>query len=237
MDKQSIDLNCLDCLEAYNSFFSNLTHENLNTLQLQKIIRQEKKGVKIFLEGSKPHGVFCVKSGKIKIFKHGSFGREHITRLAFPGEFIGLKALLSGTPYSVSAQTLEDSVLCFIRKKEFFQLTLRYPEFTSALIACLSKQLVDVEDKMILMAHKPVRERLATTMLYLYQKFLVPSIPPENIYINLTRQDLANIVGAAPETICRILTEWKEKKSISIKGRKIFIHDTKMLKKIAGSLP
>ncbi|MBL7137467.1 MAG: Crp/Fnr family transcriptional regulator [Bacteroidales bacterium] len=189
------------------------------------------------MEGNKPHGVFCVKSGRIKIFKHGSYGREHITRLAFPGEFIGLKALLTGTPYSVSAQALEDSVLCFIGKNEFFQLTLRYPEFTSALIAFLSKQLVDAEDKMISMAHKPVRERLANTLLYLYQNFLVPSVPPENTYLNLTRQDLANIVGAAPETVIRLLTEWKEKKIVSIKGRKIFIHDEDRLKKIACSIP
>ncbi|MFH1297628.1 MAG: Crp/Fnr family transcriptional regulator [Bacteroidota bacterium] len=234
MVKKIKELHCLCCTEAFRSFFSKLTPEDLHTVQLQKVVRQYKKGFKIFFEGNKPNGVYCVKSGHIKLFKHGSYGREHITRLAFPGEFIGLKALLTGTTYSVSAQALEDSVLCFIGKTEFFQLTLRYPEFSSALIAYLSKQLVDAEEKMISLAHRPVRERLASVLLYLYEHFLLPSVSPENAYLNLARKDLADMVGTAPETVIRLLAEWKEKKIVSIKGRKIFIHNETDLKKISG---
>ncbi|NQV02637.1 MAG: Crp/Fnr family transcriptional regulator [Bacteroidia bacterium] len=233
MVKKISEPHCLCCQEVFRSFFSKLSPEDLRIVQLQKVVQQYKKGSKIFFEGNKPHGVFCVKSGHIKIFKHSSHGLEHIIRLAFPGEFIGLKALLTGTTYSVSAQALEDSVLCFIGKTEFFQLTLRYPEFTSALIVYLNKQLVDAEEKMISLARKPVKERLANTLLYLYQNFLIPSVPPEYAYLNLARHDLANFVGAAPETVIRLLAEWKEKKIISVKGRKIFIQDEARLKKIA----
>ena len=233
MARRIIESNCVNCREPFRSFFSKLNREDLATLQQEKVVLQYKKGQKLFFEGHRPQGIFCLKSGHIKIFKYGSQGLENITRLAFPGEFIGMKALLTGTPYSVSAQAIEDSVLCFIGKTEFFQMTLRYPKFTSALVVNLSKQLIDTEEKMISLAHKPVRERLASTLLYLYQNFLLPSTSSEFAYLNLARQDLANIVGAAPETVIRLLAEWKERKIISIKGRKIFIENEDGLKKIA----
>ncbi|MFH1160470.1 MAG: Crp/Fnr family transcriptional regulator [bacterium] len=236
MVKKPKDPHCICCPEAYNTFFSKLTPGDLQFIQSQKTVQHYKKGTKIFLEGSKPQGIFCVKQGWLKIFKNGSDGREHITRLAFPGEFVGLKALLTGTPYSVSAQTLDDSILCFINKNEFLELPLKYAEFTSALISCLSQQLVEAEAKMILLAHKPVRERLAETLLYLYQSHQNRTFSSEEVFLNLSRQDLANIIGTAPETVIRLLGELKENRIISLKGRKIFVHHPERLQKIANSL-
>jgi len=236
MVKKTKDLHCLYCLEAYSSFFSILGHEDLQQIQARKEVQYYKKGTKIFLEGGKPHGVFCVKSGHVKIFKNGSDGREHITRLAFAGEFIGMKALLTGTSYSVSAQALEDCVICFIHKNDFCELTKKYPDFTQALIFCLCRQLVDAESKMIFLAHKPVKERLADTLLFLYQQFSLRPNGQEVPYLNLTRQDLANIVGTAQETVIRLLADWKQNQILAIKGRKIFILDEVKLKNIACSI-
>lgn len=233
MVKKGKDPHCPFCLEAFSSFFSILSQEDLNHIQTKKEVRFYRKYSKFFTEGEKPHGIFCLKSGHVKIFKNGSDGREHITRLAFTGEFIGLKALLTGTPYSVSAQTLEDSILCFIPKNEFIKLTEKYPDFTQALIFCLSKQLVDAESRMIFLAHKPVKERLADTLLFLYQQFSSRPNGYEAPFLNLTRQDLANIVGTAQETIIRLMAEWKMKHILAIKGRKVFILDDSRLRNIA----
>lgn len=233
MPKKIKDPHCHCCLEAFSSFFFTLSSEDLHLIQVHKEVRQYKKGTKVFLEGNKPHGLYCIHSGHVKIFKNGSDGREHITRIAFPGEFIGLKALLRGLPYSVSAQPMEDSTICFISKSDFFELTIKYPDFTKAIIACLSKQLVDAEAKMISLAHKPVKERLADTLLFLYQQFSSKQNGHEFAYLNLTRQDLANIVGTAQETVIRLLADWKEHNILAIKGRKIFILNEPELKKIS----
>ncbi|MBN1199329.1 MAG: Crp/Fnr family transcriptional regulator [Bacteroidales bacterium] len=236
MMKKVNDLHCLCCLEAYSSYFAALSPEDLKQIQAKKEVKLLKKGTKIFLEGSKPHGIFCLRSGHVKIFKNGSDGREHITRLSFAGEFIGLKALLTGTIYSVSAQAMDDVVICFIPKNDFFELTIKYPEFTQALIFSLSRQLVDAEHKMISLAHKPVKERLSDTLLFLYQQFSVGHNGFEVPYLNLTRLDLANIIGTAQETVIRLLAEWKEEGILAIKGRKIFILDETRLKQIANSI-
>jgi len=236
MVKKILDPHCLCCQETFLTYFSILSPVDLQSVQNMKVVELYKKGALIFQEGTKPNGIYCINSGNIKIYKHGSDGREHITRLAFSGEFVGLKALLTGNLYSVSAQALEDSVICFISKNDFFELTIRYTEFTKAIVSVLSKQLVDAEEKMVSLAQKPVKERLADSLLFLYQQFSSHQKDRISAYLNLTRQDLANIVGTSPETVIRLLTDWKESNIIAIKGRKIFILDELKLRKIACHL-
>ncbi len=234
--KKQKEYQCKNCRKAFDAYFVNLDSSDFLYIQERKETRPYKKGELVFLEGQKQQGVFCIREGKLKIFKNGSDGREHITRIAFPGEFVGMKALLTGTAYSVSAQTLEDSIICLIKKKEFLEISLKYPEFTAALISCLSQQLVDAESKMVSLAHNPVKERLAETLLYLYQQFIHNPGTSDKDYLNFTRRDLANIVGTAQETVIRLLAEWKEEKILAIQGRKIFILNEGKLKKIATGL-
>jgi CRP-like cAMP-binding protein len=236
MAKKIKDPHCLCCREAYSSYFAALSPEDLNLIQGKKEVLHFKKGTKIFLEGGKANGIFCLRSGHVKIFKNGSDGREQITRISFAGEFIGLKALLTGATYTVSAQAMDDVMICFITKQDFFELTIKYPEFTQALIFSLSKQLVDAELKMVSLAHKPVKERLADALLFLYQQFSVGPNGFEHPYLNLTRLDLANIIGTAQETVIRLLGEWKEEGILAIKGRKIFILNETRLQNIANSI-
>ena len=225
---------CENCTEGFRSFFNKLDKADLQYLNEEKVPRNYKKGTVIFSEGQKPQGIYCLREGKVKVFKISFDGREQITRILFPGELLGLKALLSGNSYSVSSATLDDSVLCFISKTDFFQLMLKYPEFTRAIIISLSQLLEQAEFRMISLAHKPVRERLAETLLFLNKTFhnTAPSYPRS--YLNITRQDMANIIGTAPETVIRLLSEFKESKLIETKGRKVFLSNIHGLRKIAN---
>jgi CRP-like cAMP-binding protein len=223
-------------MKAFDAFFSKLSSTDLHYINDQKITHSFRKGELIFKEGRKPSGIYCISEGSVKIFKLGTDGRELITRLAFKGEFIGLKALLTDTYYSVSAETLDDSVICFINKTDFFHLTLRYPEFNRSLIACLSQQLTDAETKMITLAQKTVRERLAGCLVYLFSQLSGLKEPVVPNYINITRQDLGNMIGATHETVIRLLKEFREAGTIQIKGRKIFVVDMDQLFKISQGL-
>jgi len=232
--KKLSETHCENCQEGFKNFFNILDKADLQYINEEKIPKHYKKGQIIFNEGQKPQGIFCLREGKVKVYKNSYEGREQITRILFPGELLGLKALLSGSSYSVSSASLEDSELCFISKSDFFQLMLKYPKFTQAIILSLSKLLEQAEFRMISLAHKPVRERLAETLLFLNKTFhpTAPAYP--RTYLNITRQDIANIIGTAPETVIRLLSEFKELKVIEIKGRKIFISNIHGLKKIAN---
>jgi CRP/FNR family transcriptional regulator, polysaccharide utilization system transcription regulator len=225
---------CENCSSGFQKYFSNLDNADLHYLNREKITKAFKKGEYIFEEGQKPLYVYCVREGKIKVFKNGQDGREHITRVALPGEFLGLKAILSGNNHSLSAVALEDSVLCYISKTDFFQLMIKYPEFSRSLIIILGTLLEEAEARMLSLAYKPVRERLAETILFLFNSFYPKSGKSPKNYLNLTRTELANIIGTAPETVIRLLSEFKEEELISIRGRKIFLLDPSRLQAIAN---
>jgi CRP/FNR family transcriptional regulator, polysaccharide utilization system transcription regulator len=234
MMKKPVEPRCEHCLEGFQSFFEKLDKADLLYLNEEKIPLHFKRGHIIFDEGQKPHGIYCLREGKVKVYKISFDGREQITRILFPGELLGLKALLSGKAYSVSASALEDSALCFISKTDFFQLMLKYPEFNKAIIISMSKLLEQAEFRMISLAFKPVRERLAETLLFLNKTFHPTAPAHPRTYLNLTRQDMANIIGTAPETVIRLLSEFKDSKMIEIRGRKIFITNVPGLRKIAN---
>jgi len=233
MVKKFSETKCENCIDECHSFFNRLDYVDLHYINEVKIVMPFKKSQIIFEEGQKPKGLFCLCAGRIKVYKISFEGKEQITRVLFPGEFLGLKALLSGKAYSVTSCALDDSVLCFISKTDFFQMMLKYPEFTRAIIISLSKLLEQAEFRMMSLAHKPVRERLAETLLLLDRTFhsTAPAYP--RTYLNITRQDMANIIGTAPETVIRLLSEFKETKLIEIKGRKIFLSNILGLRKIA----
>ena len=220
---------CEQCCKSSYNFFNKLDNTDHHFVNENKSIIYYKKGQTIFSEGKKPQGIYCLREGKVKIFKHCDDGREQITRISLPTEFVGLKAILSGNLYSVSAAALEDSVVCFIRQADFFQLMLKYPDCTKSLIITLSKLLEEAETRMVSLSRMPLRQRLAETLLFLNRSCHETTPAQPLPYVNITRTDLANIIGTAPETVIRLLSEFKEAKMIETKGRKIFLSNISRL--------
>ncbi len=190
-----------------------------------------RKGQIIYYEGKGALGLYCINEGKIKVYKIGSEGKEQILRMAQPGEVLGLRSVISGKPYAASATALDDSVCCFIGKRRFFKLTIKYPQLSQRIMITLSHLLEGADNKITSLAQKSVRERLAESLLALDQVFHSDQNTDGNI-ISLSREDLANLVGTATETVIRLLSEFKHEKHIEIKGRKIRILNKPALYKI-----
>lgn len=226
---------CELCHLAFQRFFICLDRADLQYINNEKEMRTYRKGMDVFEEGHKTHGIFCIKSGQVKLYKNGFDGREHITRIAFPGDFIGMRALLSGRDYSVNATAMEETTACFISKSDFFQLMIKYPDFSRRLMVTLTQLLEEAESRLIGIAHRPLRERLAESLLFLQRSFHGTSPSYPLTYLNLTRTDLANIIGTTPESVIRLLSALKDERIISIKGRKIYILDRPRLEFIANA--
>lgn len=216
---------CRDCKVREEALFKFLMEEDLNNLENSKARTLYRKGQNIFYEGRKPQGIFCLNSGKVKIYKVGFDGKEQIVRFVLPGGLLGIRALLGGRNYQASAMALEDSVVCFLDKTTFFRLTLKYPEISHQLMSTLSHLLEEAENKLTSLAQKPVRERLAETLLILNKVFKLDNQQNSGhaAFISLTREDLANIVGTATETVIRLLSDFKEEGLVEINGRKILL--------------
>lgn len=224
---------CSDCKVFKRSYFSTLEDSDLEDLKYEKSASLYKTGQIVFQEDSRAVGVYCLHSGKIKLYKVNSEGREQIVRFVTPGELFGYSSITGSRHYLVTAEAIEDSVVCFINAIFFSELTSKYPEILKTLINALGTMLNDAEDRMISLARKQVRERLAETLLSLCRKFHPEGCLNDNV-LNLSREDLANIVGSATETIIRLLSEFREEKLIEIEGRKIILRDVRRLRKIAS---
>lgn len=227
-----VEKSCKNCDVRRFSCFNKLEPSDISYLNSIKNSALYRKGQNIFNEGTIPAGIYCLNTGKVKINKIGIDGKEHIVRFVTPGGLLGIRALISGREYTASAITLEDSVVCFIEKRAFLKLTVKYPYLSHELMITLSHLLEEAENKITSLAQKGVRERLAETLIALSNIFQTEDSVSKKYVISLSRNDLANIVGTATETVIRLLSEFKDEKLIVINGRKIILKDLERLKKV-----
>lgn len=231
-----IDPFCSQCEARKKSCFKKLSKPDIDFLNQQKVSTFYKKDQNIFYAGRTPTGIYCLLNGKIKISKLGFDGKEQIVRFVLPGQLLGIRALFTGRSYKAFATSLEDSTVCYIPKDSFMKIIEKYPDITNCMFTTLGQLLEEAEEKMTSMAQKPVRERLAETLLFLNNIFKncdEEVIDQTNSCIVLPREDLANIVGTATETIIRLLAEFKSENLIKTEGRKIILNDIKSIQQIA----
>lgn len=222
---------CLLCTSRKDSIFNFCSMIELEKTNESKTCQSYKKGQVIFHEGSQPYGFFCIYSGKVKILKKNSEGKEQIIRLAKPGDPIGYRSVLTDTKYSASAMAMEDSMVCFIPKEHFHNLITNNEKVAAEIIHRLSLALGDAEERMARMALRTVKERLAESLLLLHRIYSTGR--EKNFEISISREDLASIVGTAKETAIRFLSEFKSEKILTTQGSKIILLDINKLAKIS----
>lgn len=223
---------CLTCHNLQKSCFANVFPDFLSELKYEKSCSIYKKGQIIFQEDNRALGVYCLYSGNVKLFKYGPDVREQIVRIVQPGDLFGHRALIGSRLYCINAQALSDAAVCFFTAENFIQIARKSPEITHRIIVALSDLLEETENQLTSLAQKSVRERLAETLLRLCNGQNEQD-PSGSAVINLSREDLANMVGSATETVIRLLSEFRTEKLIAISGRKIQLLDIAGLQKVA----
>ena len=215
-------LGCYYCNARLNSVFSEINAAQAEELNKAKCCRLFKKGQVIFDEGTYPHGLYCVNNGKIKIIQAGADGREQILHLAKNGDIMGYRALLSGDKYSCSAVAMEDSCLCFIPAGVFTGMVEHNARLALNIIRLFSDELKEAEKTITDIAQKTVKERLAQGILLLY-RYYGTEADGKTINVQVTREEIADIVGTVRETVTRSLMEFDKEKIIKLEGKKIKI--------------
>lgn len=216
------------------SILNNLPEDERADLYSHMQEQRYGKGEIIFREGTVPSGIFFVKKGKVKKYQVDPTGKEQIIYVANTDELIGYHAILAEERYPDSAATLEESIIAFIPKEDFLAVLDRSSVLPRKLLKALSHEFTVLTNSISVFAHRSVKERLAITLIVLREKFKAETLPGEEIVINLSRSDLANMVGTGNENIVRFLTELKAAGILDSQGRKIWITDIKQLIKLSG---
>jgi CRP-like cAMP-binding protein len=138
--------------------------------------------------------------------------------------------LLSGDTYGSSAVAIEDTQVCFIPKELFINVIKKDSNFAFELMKLLSDELHNAEIKITHLSQKPVRERLAETLLFIKTTYGYED-DGETLNVRLSREEIANLVGTATESTIRLLSEFKKDGLIGLEGKKIkIINQQKLLK-------
>ncbi|MGV3503875.1 MAG: response regulator [Adhaeribacter sp.] len=193
---------------------------NKMTADERKVSLYKKKQT-LFTEGQYPQAVYFLNKGKVKTYKTNEEGREYITNLYKEGDFIGYLDLLEDKTYRESAAALEDCEVCIIYKDEFFSLLYNNRDVANKFIRILSDNLVDKEERLLKLAYNSVRKRVAEALLLVEKQYRQQA--GDQFLVTISREDLANIVGASKETVIRTLSDFKDEKLIDISGGKITI--------------
>ena len=190
-----------------------------------------KKGEPIFEEGESVNGIFCIKDGICKLSKLSANGKDQIVKLVKPGELLGQRSLISDEPANLSAVALEDMEVCFIPKTEIMGFFNKNNQFSMNVMKTICGDLKEADDHMVSMAQKNVKERLAETLLYLEDTF--GKNQDGSLHIQLSREELAGMIGTATESCIRLLSELNKIGIIDLTGKKITILDRNKLKRMA----
>jgi CRP-like cAMP-binding protein len=222
---------CEQCIVREFSSLKALNKDELIKLSDCKTSRIIKKGENIFEEGENVNGIFCIKDGVCKLTKLSPNGKDHIVKLVSKGELLGQRSMISDEPANLSAVALEDMQVCFIPKSEILGFFDKNNQFSLNVMKSICGDLRSADDNMVNMAQKSVKERLAETLIYLHETFGTNA--DKTLKVQLSREELASMIGTATESCIRLLSDFNKLGLIELVGKKIVLKDINKLKKIA----
>ena len=222
---------CEQCIVRQFSSLKALNKDELVKMANCKTSYTIKKGEPIFEEGEIVNGVFCVKEGACKLTKLSDNGKDQIVKLAKPGELLGQRSMISDEAANLSAIALEDMQVCFIPKSEIMGFFNENNQFSMNMMKTICGDLREADDHMVDMAQKNVKQRLADTLLYLEENFGVNE--DNTLKLQLSREELAGMIGTATESCIRLLSEFNKTGLIELSGKKIKLNNKSKLKRIS----
>jgi len=221
---------CEQCIVRQFSSLKALNKEELLRMAECKTSYTIKKGEPIFEEGEVTNGIYCIKDGVCKLSKLSDNGKDQIVKLVKPGELLGQRSMISDEPANLSAVALEDMEVCFIPKSEVMQFFTQNNQFSMNVMKTICEDLKGADDHMVNMAQKTVRQRLAETLIYLEETF--GKNEDGSLHIQLSREELAGMIGTATESCIRLLSELNKSDYIKLTGKKITLLDKNKLKRL-----
>ena len=221
---------CEQCVVRQFSSLKALNKDELLRMAECKTSYTIKKGEPIFEEGEVTNGIYCIKDGVCKLSKLSDNGKDQIVKLVKPGELLGQRSMISDEPANLSAVALEDMEVCFIPRSEVMQFFTQNNQFSMNVMRTICDDLKGADDHMVNMAQQTVRQRLGETLIYLEETF--GKNEDGSLHIQLSREELAGMIGTATESCIRLLSELNKSEYIELIGKKIKLLDKNKLKRL-----
>ena len=212
-----------------SQLFGGLPEEHI--IEIEKIAGDKKynKGDVIFYDGDEGTGFYLVAAGSVSVYKLSPEGKEQILHIVKEGDTIGAVPVFSGKSFPANARAMSKIHLLFFDRKEFIRLITNKPLLTMNLLALLATRLREFTIQVENLSLKEIPGRLASYLLYLAQEQGNDDV----IKLNISKAQLANLLGTGPESLSRALGSMKTKKLIEEKGSNIRLLNRTILEELA----
>lgn len=214
-------------VQGLNQFIKDVRESGLMKQLSEKYDIEEypKKHI-LYQENKRPRYLFYLIKGKIKSFKSNDDGKEYITDLFTDGSFIGYASIIEDKFYDDTAEVLEAAEVMQIPKDDFLQMIYNDISIATKFVHLITQNVKEKEERLLNLAYSSLRKRVASALSDIHSKFSTP----EKKQIEISREDIAQYVGTATESLIRTLSDFKSEKLIEIKEGKISIPDPDKLK-------
>ncbi len=209
--------------------FAGLVDEQIQWLAVIVEKRKYSRGKVIFSEGEEATGLYVLHTGRVKIYKLSSEGKEQILHIFGPGEPFGEVAVFAGGQFPAYAETLEVSETLFFPRKKIVELLTKDPSMAMNMLAMLSKRLKYFTQLVENLSLKEVPQRLAAYLLVL----ATMKDKRDTVELDIAKGQLASLLGTIPETLSRILNKMTIQGYIEVEGRQIKLLDRQSLENIS----
>ncbi len=212
-----IKINCIDC--KYKSEpFQKLSEEQMNRVDERRSELSFKSGQLLNKQGMFMTHIIFVRKGFVKLFLEND-DEVTIVGIAKPGSFIGVQALYGEPVFPFSAEALTDTEVCMKDINVFRELVLENPEFAKGIIEILNADLIQAYKRMFSLSTHQVNARFSELLLYM-RNVLYESNP---FTLTISKKDIADLISTSPESVSRLISDFREQGIISSSGKTIEI--------------
>lgn len=189
----------------------------------------------IFVEGDPGRSVACIRRGLVKVSRRGPGGRVQVLGVVGVGFFLGHEALVD-RPYQTTAETLGNAEVCMAGREEILQQTRAYPDVALGLAGFLCHRIESLETMVLRLGSLPAQHRVAGHLLSLARALPTPAELHTTLVLPLTRQEIADALGMARETLSRQLSKLAADGLIAVDGGRIRLLDPNGLDRLASQV-
>lgn len=203
--------------------------EHFTDLNEHKTRVQYLKGENIFKQGAFAPYVIYVVQGLVKVYLQTGFDKQINLSIAKPGDFLAFSSIFGENVHTYSTQALTNAEICMIEKERLKQILLEHPEFALEVTSKNYRKEKHLLEIIKNVSYKQMRGKLASALLYISQEDFLK----EDIFANLTRQDLADFASISAESAIKFLKEFEKEGMISLDGKDVAITHREKLQNIS----
>ena len=216
--------------------FAGLKDEELKSIRAIANLKHVGKREMLFSDGEEAKGFYAILSGKIKLYKISSEGKEQILHIVSAPDAFAEAALFVEGSYPAFAEALTESQLLFFPKRDFIQLIEKNPKLSINMIVSLSHFLRRFASLIEELSLKEVSSRMAKYLIDLSMRLSKEGKSPKEVELDLSKTQLASKLGTISETLSRTLAKMKAKGIIDVKRTRILILNREALEELASGL-